>query len=71
METINANVNSADCIKERSNFTNTEYVNICTGTHQKVPIGSLNMFGTIALFVMIVLAVVVITSLMIGLSRNR
>lgn len=71
METINANINSADCIKERSNFTNTEYVNICTGTHQTVPIGSLDIFGTIALFVLVVAAMVLAISAIVSLSRNR
>ena len=53
------NVNSAECLKSESNFTETIVHNICNNTESVIPHGSLDM--TLAFLFIAFLAIIVVS----------
>lgn len=65
MDNLNLNLNNSDCLQEVYNLFNTVYVNVCTGRHTIVPLGTLNIIGRIIgilimgpLFILLILFIV-------------
>ncbi len=55
-QTINANLNNADCIKTVENIGSRTYVNICTKSQTVVPWGSIDWIGVGVIIFLIILA---------------
>lgn len=63
---MNYNFNYAQCIKEAHNFGEDIYYNICAGTAQTVPWGTMDYLGTVGLITMLTAVTVMVVG-MVGL----